>query len=129
MKLDETVFVNGVQRSGLPSRSILRTKTCVRVHGSFYPHIFTVIARDSKKWKREYKRKTYAERVNSRLDVSYGFEHNGIRALKKMTLRTALALLIMITMALAHVKRLPPKHVHYNSVVKCPLSLVIKKIK
>jgi len=52
----------------------------------------------------EYKRRTSVERVNSRLDVSYGFEHHGIRGLKKMKFRTSLALFVMVTKTLAHVK-------------------------
>lgn len=41
--------------------------------------IFTPLARDSKAWPREYKHRTAAERVNSRLDVSFGFERHYIR--------------------------------------------------
>jgi len=44
------------------------------------------------------------ERVNSRLDVSFGFEQHYIRGLKKMELRCSLALCIMLAMALGRVK-------------------------
>jgi hypothetical protein len=40
---------------------------------------FTPIARPSYKWERLYQKRTSFERVNSRLDVSYGFERHTIR--------------------------------------------------
>jgi hypothetical protein len=43
--------------------------------------------------------RTAVERVNSRLDVSFGFEHHAIRGLKKMHTRCALALTIMLALA------------------------------
>ena len=43
--------------------------------------------------------------VNSRIDLSFGFEHHFIRGKAKMTLRVGLALLVMLSMALARVKR------------------------
>jgi len=36
--------------------------------------IFTPLARSSYKWEREYDRRTAVERVNSRIDVVFGFE-------------------------------------------------------
>ena len=45
------------------------------------------LARSSYAWKREYKKRTSVERVNSRLDVSFGFERHFIRGLKKMKLK------------------------------------------
>lgn len=97
-----------------------RARTGVRIPLSFDSRIFTPIPRDTRKWKQEYKRRTAVERVNSRFDVSYGFEHHGIRGLKKMTLRTSLALLVMVTKALEHVKRTPIHEGEYNSLVKMP---------
>ena len=44
------------------------------------------------------------ERVNSRLDVSFGFEQHYIRGLKKMKLRCSLAMSIMLAMALGRIK-------------------------
>ncbi len=40
------------------------------------------------------------ERVNSRLDVSFGFERHFILGLKKMKLKLSLALCVMLAMAL-----------------------------
>ena len=44
------------------------------------------------------------ERVNSRLDVSYGFERHFIRGMDKMKVRCGLALVVMLATALGHVK-------------------------
>ncbi len=66
--------------------------------------IFTPLARSSYAWKRTYKKRTAVERVNSRLDVSFGFERHFIRGLKKMRLRCGLALIVMLAMAIGRVK-------------------------
>ena len=42
--------------------------------------------------------------MNSRLDVSFGFERHFIRGLKKMRLRVGLALMVMLAMALGRIK-------------------------
>ena len=62
--------------------------------------IFTPLPRDSKSWTREYKHRTAVERVNSRIEGAYGFERHYIRGMKKMNVRTGLALLVMLGMAL-----------------------------
>ena len=66
--------------------------------------LFTPIARSSYKWKREYNRRTAVERVNSRLDVSFGFERHFIRGLSKMRMRLSLAMIVMLAMAVGHLK-------------------------
>jgi len=66
--------------------------------------IFTPLSRSSYAWERTYKKRAAVERVNSRLDVSFGFERHFIRGLKKMKLRCGLALLVMLAMALGRVK-------------------------
>ena len=66
--------------------------------------IFTPLARSSYRWKTLYKKRTSVERVNSRLDVSFGFEQHFIRGLKKMRLRMGLALIVMLAMALGRAK-------------------------
>lgn len=65
---------------------------------------FVPVARSSQKWKREYKKRTAVERVNSRLDVSFGFEQHYIRGLQKMKVRMGLALVVMLAMGLGHVR-------------------------
>ena len=67
--------------------------------------VFVPIARSSYKWQRIYNGRTAVERVNSRIDLSFGFEHHFIRGKSKMTLRVGFALLVMLSMALARIKR------------------------
>ena len=71
--------------------------------------VFTPIDRASYKWEREYDRRTAVERVNSRLDVSFGFELHTIRGLKKMRLRSGLALIVMLAMALGRIRQQRPE--------------------
>jgi hypothetical protein len=66
--------------------------------------VFTPLARSSYRWKSIYKKRTAVERVNSRLDVSFGFEQHYIRGLKKMKLRCGIAFCIMLAMALGRIK-------------------------
>lgn len=66
--------------------------------------IFTPIARSSYAWKRKYKRRTAVERINSRLDVSFGFENHYIRGKAKMEVRMGLALMVMLSMALGSIR-------------------------
>jgi hypothetical protein len=66
--------------------------------------IFTPIDRASCKWEKEYNKRTSVERVNSRLDVSFGFELHTIRGMAKMKLRCGLALCVMLAMAVGRIK-------------------------
>ena len=66
--------------------------------------VFTPLARSSYAWGKAYRKRTSVERVNSRLDVSFGFEEHFIRGLSKMRLRCGLALLVMVGLALGHVR-------------------------
>lgn len=66
--------------------------------------IFTPIARSSYAWRREYKRRTAVERINSRIDLSFGFEHHFIRGLAKMEVKVSLAMIVMLGMALGSIK-------------------------
>ncbi len=66
--------------------------------------LFPPIPRNSPKWKRLYKKRTSVERVNSRLDVSFGFERHFIRTMKKMKLRTGIAMIVMLAMAVGAIK-------------------------
>jgi hypothetical protein len=56
-----------------------------------------------------YKKRTAAERVNSRLDVSFGFEYHTIRGQKKMSLRVNLALCIMLALAVGWTREKKPE--------------------
>ncbi|MFH1561927.1 MAG: transposase, partial [Nitrospirota bacterium] len=66
--------------------------------------LWTPIARSSYKWERIYKSRTAVERVNSRLDEGFMFEHHFIRGQAKMKMRMGLALLVMVCMALARIR-------------------------
>jgi hypothetical protein len=66
--------------------------------------IFTPIDRASYKWEKEYDKRTAVERVNSRLDVSFGFELHTIRGMAKMKMRCGLVLCVMLAMALGRIK-------------------------
>jgi len=91
----------GISCKGLKACPV---KGSVRIPLSEDRRIFTPIARSSYRWKTLYKKRTAVERVNSRLDVSFGFEHHFIRGLKKMHLRCSLAFCVMLAMALGRVK-------------------------
>ena len=66
--------------------------------------VFTPLARGSLKWERCYDKRTSVERVNSRLDESFGFEKHTIRGLAKMDTRCSLALVVMLAMAVGRIK-------------------------
>ena len=74
-------------------------KRSIRIDINLDRRIFTPIARSSYAWQREYDRRTAVERVNSRIDVSFGFENHYIRGQAKMRTRCGLALCIMLTLA------------------------------
>jgi hypothetical protein len=78
--------------------------TSVRIPIEEDRRVFGPVARDGYKWKDLYKRRTAAERVNSRLDVSFGFENHTIRGRKKMRLRVGMAYMAMLAMALGRIK-------------------------
>lgn len=86
------------------SRSQCRIGKCVRIPLEQDRRVFGPVARDSYKWDDLYKRRTAAERVYSRLDVSFGFENHTIRGVKKMRLRVGLAYMAMLAMALGRIK-------------------------
>ena len=56
------------------------------------------------------------ERVNSRLDVAFGFERHFIRGLKKMRLRCGLALIVMLAMAFGRIRA--DQREHLRSLVR-----------
>jgi hypothetical protein len=76
----------------------------VRVPREMDRRTFPALARPTLKFERLYRKRTSVERVNSRLDVSYGFEEHFIRGEAKMRLRCSLALVVMLSMALGRVR-------------------------
>jgi len=93
-----------------PGKQHCSVNHSVRVPLSEDRRIFTPLARSSYTWQREYKKRTALERVNSRLDVSFGFERHFIRGLNKMRLRCGLALIVMLAMALGRVRENQQEH-------------------
>jgi hypothetical protein len=79
-------------------------KHAVRIPLEENRRIFTPLARSSYAWEKTYGKRTAVERVNSRLDVSFGFERHFIRGQKKMKLRCSLALIVMLAMAVGRIK-------------------------
>jgi hypothetical protein len=76
----------------------------VRVPLELDRRIFTPIARSSYAWSRAYRKRTAVERVNSRIDGSFQFERHYIRGQKKMQLRMGLALVVMLALAVGHLR-------------------------
>ncbi len=76
----------------------------LRIPLALDPRIFTPLARSSNQWKKNYRKRSAVERVNSRLDVSFGFENHYIRGLAKMQLRCGLALCVTLAMALGTIR-------------------------
>jgi hypothetical protein len=91
-------------------RSLCDVKGAIRIKLEEDRRVFTPVARSSYKWKDIYKKRTAVERVNSRLDVCYGFEHHFIRGLPKMRLRMGLAMIVMLSMALGRIKEKQKDH-------------------
>ena len=66
--------------------------------------IFTPIPRGCASWKRAYRRRSAVERINSRIDNSFGFERHFIRGKARMTARAGLAVAVMMALAVGHIK-------------------------
>ena len=62
--------------------------------------VFTPTPWGSPSWRRGYKRRTALERINSRVDSSFGFENHFIRGQAKMKARMGLAVCVMMALAL-----------------------------
>jgi hypothetical protein len=67
--------------------------------------IFVPTPHGSPSWQRGYNRRSALERINNRIDNSFGFERHFIRGLAKMQTRVGLALAVMMAMALGHVRQ------------------------
>jgi hypothetical protein len=66
--------------------------------------VFTPTPYGSSSWNRAYNRRSSLERINSRIDNSFGFEKHFIRGKGKMQTRVGLALCVVMAMALGHVR-------------------------
>ena len=78
---------------------------CVRINITKQDRrIFTPIPYGSPSWERCYNRRSALERINNRIDNSFGFEKHFIRGKAKMQSRVGLAIAVMMAMALGHVR-------------------------
>jgi len=80
--------------------------------------IFTPIPRATPSWNRLYAKRSSVERVNARIDQSFGFERHTIRGLEKMRARMGLALLVMLSMAVGYLEQGRPEMI--RSLVGSP---------
>jgi transposase len=76
----------------------------IRILLSTDPRIFTQVGRTQYQWKRIYAARTAVERVNSRLDLSFGFETRRVRGKPKMKLFASLAFAVMNALAVGSIK-------------------------
>lgn len=67
--------------------------------------IFVPTPHGSPGWQRGYNRRSALERINNRIDHSFGFERHFIRGRAKMQVRVGLALAVMMALALGHVRQ------------------------
>lgn len=75
----------------------------VRVPLELERRLFVPLPRSTPKWQRIYNKRTSIERVNSRIDVSFGFENHTIRGKKKMALSVGISFIVLLSMAVGHI--------------------------
>ena len=80
-----------------------RKKEVFRIPINIDRRMFLPVARDSKKFKRLYKKRTEVERLNGRIDRDYMFNDHFIRGKKKMNMMLSLTFIIMLGMAKGHI--------------------------
>jgi hypothetical protein len=68
------------------------------------PRRFPGLSRDSKKWKRLYKKRTACERVNGRLKNYLLLDEQRVRGQGKVTVQVAMSLLVMLASAISMAK-------------------------
>ena len=81
----------------------------IRIPLSTDRRVFTPLARSSYRWKREYNKRSALERINSRLDTSFGFELHTTRGEEKMAINLTIAFSVMCAVALGRVRENNPK--------------------
>ena len=72
-----------------------------RVYLSENHRYYTAVARSTKKWEREYRRRSACERVNGRLKDVVDIDKMGLRGLAKAELRGGLGALVLVAHAVA----------------------------
>ncbi len=92
---------SGIRCAG---RDQCEVRSCLRVKMAEDPRRFGPIPHGTARWAKHYARRSSVERINSRLDVSFGFERHYIRGLQKMRLRMGMAMAVMLSMALGRIR-------------------------
>ena len=80
-------------------------KNGIRISMEENRRIFTPVARSSYKWKTIYNKRSSVERVNSRIETTFGFESHYIRGIAKMKVQCGLSLCVMLAMALGRTRQ------------------------
>lgn len=95
-----------VKQYGIECRYLEKcpVKQGIRIDIDIDRRVFTPIDRASYKWEKIYNKRTSVERVNGRLDESYGFEKHYTRGIKKMKVKCGIALCVMLAMAVGRIK-------------------------
>ncbi len=83
-------------------------RSCLRILLSEDRRIFTPVARSIYRWDDLYQKRTAVERLNRRLEVSFGFERHYVQDLEKM--KTGLALSVMLAMPVGRIKENQGEH-------------------
>lgn len=107
LKYNCPALAYGIVCKGASECPIYQSSIRISMHED--SRIFTPVARSSYKWKTLYDKRTSVERVNSRIDVSFGFERHYIRGLQKMKLRCGLALCVMLAIAVGRLRQKQPE--------------------
>ena len=84
-------------------------KQAIRIPLSTDRRVFTPVARSSYRWGDLYRGRSAVERINSRIDRSFGFELHTTRGLEKMRMRVTIACSVMLAMAVARAQRNEPE--------------------
>lgn len=69
------------------------------------PRIFTKVVRNSKKWKKLYKKRTSIERINGRIDRDFQFEKHTIWGLEKMKMFLTVTFIIQLVAAKSKIEK------------------------
>lgn len=94
-----------------------RHRNSIRIKLDEDRRVFTPLARSSQSWDKIYAKRSAVERVNSRIGEQYRFEKHYIRGLKKMKTRMGIAMIVMLSMALGHIRE--GRMDRIRSLVRC----------
>lgn len=88
-----------------PGKNQCSASRGIRIPLSENYRIFTTVPRNSRNWSTTYATRTTVERVFSRLDTSYGFDHIKIKGLARVRQMAAMSLIVMLSLAIARSRR------------------------